>query len=232
MKCNLYDHVRKYCWKRKIEKTLLLIENNKRNHVIHVQILPGAAKRSEVWQKGLWHFSSYGDNMNMSQKGKPHNEDLLSKLSLQICIHTLRLNYFNCHLLTTVCPLVTKSIKNSLLAAHAYTRTCVQLSITCTSEQKKKKKIKKRINTYRSPYDPDATLFSNFRSLGSTSQTSVPSLGIITWSGSNMTPIWPYSLLENDVSSLGQDRFCLYKNYSAKLGQSQGVKGSLRSKTD
>lgn len=51
----------------------------------------------------------------------------------------------------------------------------------------KKKGIKfKTLNTYRSPKVPDATLFSNFNRLASISHTSVPSVGILTWSFEGM----------------------------------------------
>lgn len=43
--------------------------------------------------------------------------------------------------------------------------------------------------TYRSPYDPDATLCSNFKCLGLISHTSVPSVGISTRSGSDLIDI-------------------------------------------
>lgn len=60
------------------------------------------------------------------------------------------------------------------------------------------------IETYRSPYDPDAILFSNFKCLGSISHTSVPSLGIVKWSGSHFVTVWSSSPTETDGRAFGQ----------------------------
>lgn len=63
-------------------------------------------------------------------------------------------------------------------------------------------------NTYRSPNDPDAILFSNFNSRGSISQTSLPSVGISTWSGTDTTPVWTWSLISGNEWSFNQGCFC------------------------
>ena len=60
--------------------------------------------------------------------------------------------------------------------------------------------------THRSPYDPDAILLPNFKCLGSISQTSIPSLGIVKWSSSHFTS-WSGSSIESTDCWMGSSWF-------------------------
>jgi hypothetical protein len=96
---------------------------------------------------------------------RPHYVNFLGEFFLQVWIYSLRLENFDSHFLTTVCTFVPKQV-----GWNSWIRNQTSTEI-----------VSKRQLTYRSPYDPEATLFSNFKYLGSISHTSAPSLGIATW---------------------------------------------------
>lgn len=91
------------------------------------------------------------------------------------------------------------------------------LKTACLAGWQKKKKGKQIqavnthhiLRTYKSPQDPDATLLPNVNCLGSISHTSVPSLGIVRWVGSDLTLIWSCSLLEDDDRWVGGHGLCI-----------------------
>ena len=64
---------------------------------------------------------------------------------------------------------------------------------------------------YISPYEPNATLFSNVNYLTSISRTSVPSLGIVTKSNSHLIPVSSCSPIGDKEWWFGQDYFSILK---------------------
>jgi hypothetical protein len=89
----------------------------------------------------------------------------LSKLPQHINANPLRLQHFDCYILTTVCPVVSGGEQTSMLDIMYINKNWFFNIL---------------LRTYRSPNDPEAIFCSNLRSLGSTSQTSVESAGIWT----------------------------------------------------
>lgn len=122
---------------------------------------------------------------------RPHYIYFLGKFPLHLSIHTLSLEDFNSHFLTTVCTFVSVWLKN-----------LVDQKIKIQS-----KKMSNEYETYRSPYDPEATLHSNFSCWGSISQTSVPSLGIFKWSVSHFSGVCSVTS-RDDAIWFGHDWFC------------------------
>jgi hypothetical protein len=70
--------------------------------------------------------------------------------------------------------------------------------------------------TYRSPLDPEATLFPNLSSFRSISQTSPPSVGIFTLVDGTFSPTCRPSSDGGDELETGQACACTTKFYNAK----------------
>jgi len=98
---------------------------------------------------------------------QPHYINFLGKLSQHLCIDMLRFEDFDSHFLTKICAFIPEELfkeREKKQSAETYIKS----------------KIVFRQTTYRSPNDPDPTLFPIFNCLASISQTSVPSVGIST----------------------------------------------------
>ena len=69
-----------------------------------------------------------------------------------------------------------------------------------------------KTGTYRSPLDPEATLFPNLSSFRSISQTSPPSVGIFTLVDGTFSTTWSRSSDSGDELETGQAFVCTQPN--------------------
>lgn len=128
---------------------------------------------------------------------EPHNINFLSKLSEHFWINSLRFEHFHSHFLTAVRAFVPDQIN--------WSSTEFAVCPNMYSFNK----------TYRSPKDPDATLFPIFSWLVSISQTSIPSLGISMQSWKNSGFVLSTKLTA-ETEGWDGERSCNMKNHYGK----------------
>lgn len=115
---------------------------------------------------------------------KPHDINFLCKLFQHICTYAFRLKNFDSHILTAITASESTKSSEKRKERHQLKKWCRFLIYSHTEI------------TYKSPNDPDPTLFSYFSWLGSISQTSAPSNGICMQSGEDSILVWYWSFEE------------------------------------